>query len=144
MGATIHGADELSRDLGKAAQRAVDDAKKVVGQGCLNIKKDAQRIIKGASHRGYLPHYPRAISYDPVTARGTVVTGEVGAKTEKLQGGLSSILENGTVNNAPIPHHDPALSLEEPRFVRYMEDLGAKLLEGQPVAGGPVVDPGGG
>lgn len=141
MGATSHGLRELEADLREAAGQAVDEAKKVVGQGCLNVKRDAQRIIRAASHRGYLPHYPRSISYD-VTVRGLVVSGEVGPKTEKLQGGLGRILEYGTINNAPIPHLSPALDAEEPRFARYAEELGAKLLEGQQVTG-PVTDPGG-
>lgn len=143
MGAKIRGARELSADLQKAVDTCIEGAKKVVGQGCNNIKKDAQRIIRGASHYGYLPHYPKAISYD-VTVTGYVVSGEVGAKTERLQGGLSRILEDGTVNNAPIPHHDPALSLEEPRFPPHIEALGMALLEGRTVAGGPVTDPDGG
>jgi hypothetical protein len=141
MGARVTGLRELQDDLRQAADDAVDGAKKVVGQGCNNIKKDAQRIIRGASRRGYLPHYPRAISYD-VTTRGMVVSGEVGPKPEKLQGGLGRILEYGTVNNAPIPHMSPALDIEDPKFVRYMEELGVRLLEGQEAPDGPVVDPG--
>jgi hypothetical protein len=140
MGAKVTGLTELEHDLAWAQHHAVEDAKKVVGQGCNNIKKDAQRIIRGASRRGYLPHYPRSISYD-VKASGTVVSGEVGPKSEKLQGGLGRLLEYGSRNNAPIPHLSPALDTEEPKFARFMEELGAKLLEGQSVQGGPVTDP---
>ncbi|HEX2551114.1 MAG TPA: hypothetical protein VHK64_05935 [Nocardioidaceae bacterium] len=140
-GAKITGAKELSADLQKAVDTCIEGAKKIVGQGCNNIKKDAQRIIRENSHRGYLPHYPRAISYD-VAVSGYVVSGEIGPKTEKLQGGLGGLLENGSVNNAPIPHLDPALSLEEPRFAPHIEELGVRLLEGGTVQGGPVEDPG--
>lgn len=143
MGAKITGARELSADLQKAVDTCVGQAKRVVGQGCGNIKRDAQRIIRGASHYGYLPHYPRAISYD-VSVRGTVVSGDVGPKTERLQGGLGGLLEYGSVNNAPIPHLDPALSLEEPRFAPYAEALGVALLEGLAGPAGPVTDPDGG
>ncbi len=143
MGAKASGLDELSDDFRKAVEDSIPGAKKIVGQGCNNVKKGAQRIIRAASHRGYLPHYPRAISYE-VTVAGSVVSGEVGPDPAKLQGGLGGLLENGSRNNAAIPHLSPSLDAEEPRFAHYMEDLGAKLLEGLQVDGGPVVDPGGG
>jgi hypothetical protein len=131
MGATSTGLAELAADLRKAAEQAVPDAKKVVGKGCLEIKRSAQRIIRAASHRGY-----------EVTARGTVVTGVIGADPAKLQGGLGDLLERGSVNNAPIPHTSPALDAEEPVMVGYMEELGARLVEGHPGLDGPVTDPG--
>src|SRR6266403_5384154 len=142
MGAKATGLDGLSDDLRKAVEDAIPDAKKIVGKGSLNIKKEAQRIIRAYSKRGYLPHYPRAISYE-VKSSGTIVSSEIGPKSEKLQGGLGRLIENGSVNNAPIPHLSPALDLEENTFFGYMEDLGEKLLEGKEVDG-PVVDPGGG
>lgn len=141
MGAKASGLDGLSDDLRKAAERAVPDAKKIVGKGSLQIKRDAKRIIRAASHRGYLPHYPKSITYE-VTTSGTVVSSEIGPESERLQGGLGRLLEDGSVNNAPIPHLNPALDFEEPWFIRYMEDLGVKLLEGVAVDG-PAVDPGG-
>jgi hypothetical protein len=140
MGARVTGLEELSDDLRKAVENAIPGAKKIAGKGALNVKKEAQRIIKAASHRGYLPHYPRSISYD-IEARGGVISAEIGPKTEKLQGGLGRLLELGSVNNSPIPHLDPALSLEENTFYGYMEELGEKLLEGAEVTG-PEVDPG--
>lgn len=140
MGAKAHGLSELEADLRKAAKDAVPAAKKIVGQGCNNIKKDARRIVRAGSHRGYIPHYALAISYD-VKASGTVVSGEVGPDAAKPQGGLA-LIENGSVNNAPVPHLSPALDIEDPKFNHFMEELGARLLEGQPVEGGPVTDPG--
>lgn len=139
MGATKHGFDGLSEDLRKAVENAIPDAKKIAGKGALNVKRKAQRIIRERSKRGYLPHYPRAISYD-VDAHGTIVTAEIGPKSEKLQGGLGRLIEEGSVNNAPIPHLSPALDLEENTFYSYMEELGEKLLEGEKVDG-PVPDP---
>jgi len=140
MGAKASGLKELSEDWQQAVKNAIPDAKKIAGKGALQVKREAQRIIREASKRGYLPHYPRAISYD-VDAAGSRVTAEIGPKTEKLQGGLGRVLELGTVNNDPIPHLDPALSLEENTFYSYMEELGEKLLEGGYVDG-PEVDPG--
>lgn len=140
MGAKATGLEELSEDLQQAVKDAIPQAKKIVGKGSMNIKRAAQKTIRAHSHRGYLPHYPRSITYD-VDAHGTVVTSEIGPKTEKLQGGLGRILEEGTVNNQPIPHLNPALDAEENVFFGYMEELGESLLEGKKVDG-PEVDPG--
>jgi hypothetical protein len=134
MGAKVTGLRELSEDLQQAVKRAIPDAKKIVGKGALNVKRDAQRIIRGYSHRGYLPHYPRSISYD-VKASGAVVSAEIGPKVEKLQGGLGRLLEEGSVNNPPYPHLSPALDAEENPFYSYMEQLGVDLIEGQKVDG---------
>lgn len=139
MGATKRGFDGLSEDLRKAVENAIPDAKKIAGKGALKVKKEAQRIIRERSRRGYLPHYPRAISYD-VDAHGAIVTAEIGPKSEKLQGGLGRLIEEGSVNNAPIPHLSPALDAEENTFYSYMEELGEKLLEGEKVDG-PATDP---
>jgi hypothetical protein len=140
MRVKVTGLEDLSEDLQKAITNAIPDAKKIAGKGALNVKKEAQRIIKANSPRGYLKHYPKAISYD-VEANGGVITAEIGPKSERLQGGLGPLIENGSVNNAPIPHLNPALDLEENTFYGYMEELGEKLLEGVEVTG-PVVDPG--
>jgi hypothetical protein len=142
MGAKSEGLKELAADLNKAAETVVEQAKRIVGRGSLNVKKDAQRIVRGASTRGYLPHYPRSISYD-VTASGDTVTGEIGPDRAKLQGGLGRIIEYGTVNNAPIPHLSPALDAELPRLAEYAAKLGEQLIAGQPGPDGPVTDPGG-
>jgi hypothetical protein len=143
MGATAHGLTELEADFRKAIENAIPAAEKIVGKGSNNIKKDAQRLIRAYGRRGYLPHYPRSITYE-VKASGTLVSSEIGPESAMLQGGLGRLLEYGSVNNAPIPHLNPALDAEENTFYGYMEDLGEKLLEGLTVEGGPVVDPGGG
>jgi hypothetical protein len=142
VGAKATGLSDLIDDLKTAEETAVEAAKKVIGKGSLNVKRGAQKIIRASSPRGYLPHYPRAISYD-VTASGTVVTGEIGPRRDRDQGKLGSYIELGTVHNAPIPHLSPALDAEIPATERYLEDVGARLLEGDrtPVEG-PVRDPG--
>lgn len=137
MGATSAGLKEFAGDLQTLQDRADEDAKKVVAVGCNNIKKDARRIIQAASNRGYLPHYPYAIGYD-VTGDATGITGEVGPDSGMLQGGLGKLLENGSVNNAPIPHLSPALDTERPVFEHYAEELGVRLLEGEPGFDGPA------
>jgi len=140
MGAKATGLTELSEDLQQAIKNAIPDAKKIVGKGAMQVKKEAQRIIRERSKRGYLKHYPKAISYD-VEASGAVVSAEIGPKTDRLQGGLGRLIENGSVNNAPIPHLSPALDGEEHIFYGYMEELGEQLLTGGYVDG-PVSDPG--
>ena len=141
MGAHAEGLSDLIDDLKTAEETAVEATKKVIGKGCLNIKKDAQRIVRASSPRGYLPHYPRSIGYE-VTAAGDTVTGEIGPRRDRLQGGLGSYVELGTVHNAPIPHLSPALDAEIEPTARYLEKVGAQLLEGDrtPVEG-PVRDP---
>jgi hypothetical protein len=136
--ARVTGLSELTADLRKAADTAVEQTKKVVGAGCNNIKKDAKKRVAGYAH---LPHYPRSISYE-VTADGTTVVGVVGPDRSKLQGGLGRVIELGTVNNAPIPHLAPALELEFPTFERYIAELGVDLVTGQKTPDGPEVDPG--
>lgn len=144
MGAKSEGLKELAADLQKAADTVEDRGKRIVGQGCLHIKRDAQRIIRAASTKGYLPHYPRSISYT-VTSGGGSIIGEIGPDRAKLQGGLGRIIEYGTVNSAPIPHLSPALDAEVPRFERFVAELGESLIAGErPPEGGPVTDPGGG
>lgn len=143
MGAQTYGWKELGEDMRVASERVVEDGKKVVGQGCNNIKKQAQQIIRNNSPRGYLPHYPRSISYD-VTAGAADITGEVGPDAARLQGGLARIIEYGTINSAPIPHLSPSLDTEAPKFARYAAELGEKLINGQAGPDGPVTDPGGG
>lgn len=143
MGVRVTGLRELEADLRAAVEHVVEDGKKVAGRAGLNVKKEAQRIIRAHSPRGYLPHYPRAISYD-VSAAGTVISVEIGPRSDRLQGGLGPYIEEGTVNNAPVPHLAPALDLEEHAFYSYLEDLAERLLEGKRGEDGPVTDPGGG
>lgn len=116
--------DGLVRDFEQASEDVLDEAEKVVSKGSLNIKNDARRRVSGFAH---LPQYPSSISYD--TRRGAnQVESEIGPDKDRSQGPLGTIIENGSVNNAPIPHLSPALDAEEPRFVSTAEDIGEKLL----------------
>jgi hypothetical protein len=140
VGARSTGLKEIAADCEFARDHAIEEVKKVVGRGSLNVKKAAQATIRAASHRGYLPHYPRSITYD-VTARGASVIGEIGPDPARLQGGLGRLLEYGSRNNAPIPHLGPAVDAEEPVLAQYLEELGVKLMEGHGGPPGPVQDP---
>lgn len=140
MAAKSSGLKEIAADCEFARDHAIEEVKKVVGRGSLNVKKAARETIRAASNRGYLPHYPKSITYD-VRALSRVVIGEIGPDPARLQGGLGRLLEYGSRNNAPIPHLGPAVEAEEPRLAQYLEELGVKLMEGHGGSPGPVQDP---
>lgn len=121
---------DLAADLRRAGDSALDEGKKVVAKGSLNVKTRAREIIAEASDRGYLPHYPASITYETTPAADSV-TGHIGPEEDRRQGPLGSILEDGSVNNAPIPHLGPALDEEEPQFEEAAAELGERLLERQ-------------
>lgn len=92
----------------------------VVNRGCYNIKRDA--AARAAGHR-YLVHYGRSINYD-VTARGQVITGEVGPDKSRPQGPLGNIAEYGTTYHPPaLPVLGPAFEAEVPRFLDAVADM---------------------
>lgn len=115
---------EVADILVKAAGVAVEEARKVVAKGALNIKQDAQRRISGLAHA---PAYPRSITYDSHETR-LAAWAEIGPDKNKRQGALGNILEYGTIKNAPHPHMRPAAEAEQPRFGKAMEDLAVKAL----------------
>lgn len=129
MGLKMRGLNEFAADLTVATEEIGPALEKVVGKGCNNMKRDAQNIIRAASHKGYLPHYPRALTYD-VTRQGLSVTGVFGPDAALMQGVLARVLEYGTVNSAPIPHVGPAFESEMPRTLRAAGDLAVDLLQG--------------
>lgn len=122
---TSTGINELAVALESAAENAVDEGRKVVSKGALNIKKDARRFASGIAHA---PSYPYSIGYDTKVS-GTTASAEIGPDKDKRQGALGNILEYGTVKNAPFAHLGPALDIESPKFVAAVEKLGVDLLE---------------
>lgn len=125
MDVIVTGLTELLGALAKAEAEVGDKTERVVGFGCNAIKKDWKRRWTGYAH---IPHLPRAISYDVDSAAG-VITGEVGPDRLKMQGGLGSYIEFGTINSGPIPGGIPAHAAEEPKFVRAMGDMAEELLD---------------
>jgi hypothetical protein len=125
MDVIVTGLTELLGAFAKAEAEVDDKTQRVVGFGCNQIKKDWQRRWTGYAH---IPHLPRAISYDVDSAAG-VITGEVGPDRLKMQGGLGSYIEFGTINNGPIPGGIPSHAAEEPKFERAMGDMAEKLLD---------------
>lgn len=116
----------LEADLRQAGADAVDEVRKVVAKGSLNIKTDWRRRWSGHPH---LKGLPRTITYDTDVLRDTIV-GEIGP--DKALGGqaaLANIPEYGSVNNAPLPGGAPALETEAPKFEKALEALGVRLVE---------------
>jgi Bacteriophage HK97-gp10, putative tail-component len=119
-----HGFAELAADLERAGKDITDEVAKVTGKACNNIKKDAQRRVRGYPH---LPHLARSFTYD-VDTLGSLVVGEVGAEHERLQGKLDVYIEFGTPTSAPIPHWRPAADKEIPVWVDYLDQAAVDAL----------------
>lgn len=119
------GLGELGAVLAAAQRDAVAEGKKVVGQGCLNIKRDWQARWRGLTGLGGLP---RTINYD-VQATGTLIRGEVGPDHARGgQAALAHIPEYGLPQTPPRPGGAPALAAERPAFERFAGELGQRLL----------------
>lgn len=127
------GLDRLSYDLEQAADRIDEEVKKVVGQGCLNIKKDVQAQWRRVFHpNSHLKHLWKSVSYDVTKTPGSdIIHGEVGPVLTRKQGPLGGIAEEGTVNNAPAsPALGPALLKESPKFEEFVGKVAQELLDG--------------
>src|SRR5690554_2368114 len=86
-------ADELTA----APDRLSSQVEQIVNRGALNVRRDAQRLIRGQITGTYLPHYPRSITYD-VERAGDTVEAEIGPETARLQGGMGPGVEFGSSN----------------------------------------------
>lgn len=120
------GFDKFEADLGRAVAQAQGEVRKVVAKGSNNIKTDWRRRWTGLDR---LPHLPRSIGYD-VTVKGSTITGEIGPEAGKLQAAIAPVVEYGSINSAPHPGGRPALDAEQPRFVKALEDLAVRLVDG--------------
>lgn len=95
-------------------------------KGALNIKEEARDIVeRSRSLNTSIKHYPYTISYgiwDKTTA-------DIGPNPRKnQQARMGNILEYGSMFNAPIPHLQPALDHEAPRFQAALAEAGADIL----------------
>jgi hypothetical protein len=117
--------DQLVKSLVRIDAATLPAVDAVVARGALNVKTGA---AQRAAHIAHAPAYPRSITYDtfhtPRTSQAVI-----GPDKDKRQGALGNILEYGTVNNPPVPHLQPALDEEAPRFVKALADVAAALLE---------------
>ena len=128
------GLDRFAVEIEDALRKAPAETLRVVGRGALNVKKDAQRTVRGklSGGRSHLRRYPYSISYDVFQGvRGP--SAEIGPDSSKkrLQGTLGGVVEYGSPTSAPMPHMRPAGEREVPKFAQALEDLAAKLLEGR-------------
>lgn len=124
MRSDTHELGLLADDLDRAAHDITDKVKRITGTAMNNIKKGAQRRVRGHAH---LPHLARSFTYD-VTARGDTVTGEVGAEHERPQGKLDVFIEHGTPTSRAIPHWAPEADREIPVWERYLDDAAAEAV----------------
>jgi len=111
--------------LRAAAGDAATEGRQIVAKGSLNIKTRAREL---APSGGHARHYPASISYD-ILGEADDIIGEVGPVQGRRQRGLGNLLEYGSPNNPPHPHHEPALDEEAPRFYAAAEALAARLME---------------
>lgn len=123
---------KLSRDLEDAADNIPEEAAKVVGQGCLNIKNATQRTWRNKLRDGQLRHLWRSVSYDVTEpAGGDIILGEVGPVLSRKQGPLGHIAEDGLPDQPPAaPALGPAHIEESPRFEDHLGRVGHRLLDG--------------
>jgi hypothetical protein len=119
------GVREMEGVLEGAGKAALPEGRKVVARGALNMKKGMRRRVQGIGHA---PAYPSSITYD-IETKGLTVEAEVGPDKARRQGALGNILNYGTLNNAPIPHVEPALADEQPKYYAALEALAAKLVD---------------
>lgn len=113
---------ELTQILGSAPAVAPKDARKVVQKGLLNIKTDSRRRISGSE---YFRWVAGSITYDSHETPGGG-WGEVGPEHGRPQANLAFIAENGSLKTPPSPFMRPSGDVEEPKFVKALEDLAVK------------------
>jgi hypothetical protein len=121
--ATVTGLHELVATFGRIETGALPVVDEVVDGSALRIKKDAARRASGLAHA---PAYPASIGYDRFHTLFTS-RARIGPDKDKRQGALGNLLEYGSINNAPIPHLQPALDAEAPRFEAAIAEAVAKM-----------------
>lgn len=120
------GLDDLAADMVMAGIKVGDEVYAVVKRGAQNIKTDwRKRARRSAGSHGR--HYPRSIDYD-VIRLGDRIDAEIGPNTALPQGGMGRGFEYGSVNTAPKPDGARALTAEEPKLIKHLEDIATRLL----------------
>jgi len=131
MGVTVVGLDELLHDWETLQERADKEFPKVVHRGASNIKRDWRASWDAIKHEPTsIPHLVHGIGYD-TDFRSPHWSAEIGVAETNSQAPLAHLIEFGSVNNPPYPGGRTALSVEEPRFFKAVEDVAAKLLDEQ-------------
>jgi hypothetical protein len=129
-----YGFTEIKKVMAESERDITDEVKKITSKTLLEMKKHAQKIVRGHST---IPNLDRSFNYD-VKATKSEVTGEVGADIEKVTpgggmvkepGSLDFIIEFGTPWSAPIPHWGPAEKKQVPLWEKYLEDAAEGVLD---------------
>lgn len=115
---------ELADDIHKAAMVIAPEAGKVIGKGALNIKMGWARALTGHPR---IKHTPRSINYD-LTVTAVLASADIGPDKAKRQAAIMSLIEYGSVNNAPFPAGAGALEAEAPNTEKALADLAERLL----------------
>lgn len=115
----------FAAELTAAQAAAGKETRAVVQKGALNIKQEWQKRWSGL---GSAPSLAAAVTYDTKIG-ASEMSAEIGPDKNKRQGPLGNLIEFGSVKNGPIPGGMPALEAEQPRFLKALGDLGARLLE---------------
>lgn len=108
---------DYAGELLAAVDLLADELPKVTERGAVNIKRDARRLLNASITRTYLPHYPRAITYE-MEQGADYVQADIGPESGKPQGGMGRGVEFGSVHTPPTPHLFPAFEAEEPRYLK--------------------------
>lgn len=122
----VTGLRELIADLTNAEKQSPGEVRKVVQKGALNIKTDWRARWSGHAHA---PALSRSVTYDTKETGGGA-SAEIGPDKGISPGPLGNIYEFGTPRNGPQPGGLPALQAEEPKFLKAIEDMARKLLDG--------------
>ena len=124
---TIHdfGFDEWADDLAATKKNILPEVKKVTSKTLLEMKKTAQKIVRGNPH---IKHLARSFNYDVHVYQSTIIVGEVGADLEKKQGAIDHIIENGGIHSSPIPHWRPAAEEQVPLWEKYLSDAAVEAI----------------
>lgn len=121
------GISSLALDLSNAPRTVQRRAQAFVKRGAVNIKKDARTAIERAqAQNSSIKHYPYTIDFD-VKAGGLEATIGPNPRVNE-QARMGNILEYGSMFNAPIPHLQPALEAEAPRFADALARASADIL----------------
>lgn len=113
----------LADDISSIVPAVEAEAPKIVKRGAQNVKTDAIRLIRAQTPgKTHLPHYPRAISYDLRGGRREP-TAEIGPDSSRPQGAMGAAIEEGGARAGAMPHMNPALDDESPKFTAAAGDL---------------------
>ncbi|MDY5159567.1 hypothetical protein [Actinotignum urinale] len=109
---------QLAGDINGRRHSVVRDISQVVKKGAVNIKRDARAKIQAQTRGKYTSQYPSTIDFDMVDD----LSAEIGPRA-RGQGNLGHLFEYGSPMSGSMPHLNPALDEEIPRFVKAVGDV---------------------